>query len=115
MRSALVVSTKLPYLAPMNKLDRIELIGSEVALLWADGTEQYVQVERLRAASPSAENTGERDLLGRKFGGTDQKSYPGVTLRGWKPVGGYAIQFEFSDGHNTGLYTFEYLRALGEK
>lgn len=99
----------------MNKLDRIELIGSEVALLWADGTEQYVQVERLRAASPSAENTGERDLLGRKFGGTDQKSYPGVTLRGWKPVGGYAIQFEFSDGHNTGLYTFEYLRALGEK
>jgi len=115
MRSALVVGTKLPYLAPMNKLDRIELIGSEVALLWADGTEQYVQVERLRAASPSAENTGERDLLGRKFGGTDQKSYPGVTLRGWKPVGGYAIQFEFSDGHNTGLYTFEYLRALGEK
>lgn len=99
----------------MNKLDRIELIGSEVALLWADGTEQYVQVEKLRAASPSAENTGERDLMGRKFGGTDQKSYPGITLRSWRPVGGYAIQFDFSDGHNTGLYTFEYLRALGEK
>ena len=99
----------------MNKLDRIELIGSEVALLWADGTEQYVQVEKLRAASPSAENTGERDLMGRKFGGTAQKSYPGITLRSWRPVGGYAIQFDFSDGHNTGLYTFEYLRALGEK
>jgi DUF971 family protein len=35
-----------------------------------------------------------------------------VTLRGWRPVGGYAIQFDFSDGHNTGLYTFEYLRSL---
>lgn len=98
----------------MNRLDRIEIIGNEVALLWADGTEQYLLMERLRAASPSAENTGERDLLGRKIGGTDQKSYPGVTVRGWRPVGGYAIQFDFSDGHNTGLYTFDYLRHLGE-
>jgi DUF971 family protein len=28
-------------------------------------------------------------------------------------VGGYAIHFHFSDGHNTGLYTFDLLRALG--
>jgi DUF971 family protein len=93
---------------------RIELIGTEVALIWADGTEHYIQSERLRAASPSAENTGERDLLGRKIGGTDQKTFPGVTVRGWRPVGGYALQFEFSDGHHTGLYTFDYLRKLGE-
>ena len=92
---------------------RIELIGSEVAILWSDGAEQYLQSEQLRAASPSAENTGERDLLGRRIGGTDQKSYPGVLVRGWRPVGGYAIQFDFTDGHNTGLYTFDYLRQLG--
>lgn len=92
--------------------ERIELIGTEVAILWQDGKEQYIQAEVLRAASPSAENTGERDLLGRRFGGTDQKSYPGVNVRGWRPVGGYAIQFDFTDGHNTGLYTFDLLRAL---
>ena len=50
--------------------------------------------------------------MGRRIGGSDQTSFPGVTLRGWRPVGGYAIQFDFSDGHNTGLYTFEYLRSL---
>jgi DUF971 family protein len=98
----------------MTAPERIELIGHELAILWKDGREQYITSEALRAASPSAENTGERDLLGRRIGGTDQKSYPGVLVRGWRPVGGYAIQFDFSDGHNTGVYTFDYLRQLGE-
>ncbi|MFN7565024.1 MAG: gamma-butyrobetaine hydroxylase-like domain-containing protein [Prosthecobacter sp.] len=92
--------------------NRLELIGNEVAIIWSDGHEQFVSMERLRAASPSAENTGERDLLGRQYGGSNQKSFPGVTVKDWRMVGGYAIQFDFSDGHNTGLYTFDYLRAL---
>lgn len=91
---------------------RLELIGTEVAIIWNDGTEQYISMEKLRAASPSAENTGERDLLGKRYGGTDQKSFPGVTVKDWRIVGGYAVQFDFSDGHNTGLYTYAYLRAL---
>lgn len=94
---------------------RLDLIGSELAILWPDGTEHYIPCERLRAWSPSAENTGERDLLGRQYGGTDQKTFPGVTVKGWRIIGGYAIQFEFSDGHNTGLYTYDYLRKLGEE
>ena len=98
----------------MNAPQRIELIGHEIALIWADGVEHYLHSELLRAASPSAENTGERDLLGRKIGGSSQKTFPGVTVRGWNVVGGYAIQFHFSDGHNTGLYTYDYLRQLGE-
>ncbi len=92
---------------------RIELIGGEVAIIWSDGSEQYIPMEKLRAASPSAENTGERDLLGKKIGGTDQKTFPGVTVKDWRMVGGYAIQFDFSDGHNTGLYAFDFLKALG--
>ena len=99
----------------MNAPTRLEVIGAELAILWDDGQEQYIPVEKLRAWSPSAETTGERDLLGRKIGGTDQKSYPGVTLRGWRVVGGYAVQFDFSDGHNTGLYAFDYLKRLGEE
>jgi DUF971 family protein len=91
---------------------RLDLIGSEVALVWSDGREQFISMEKLRAASPSAENTGERDLLGNKIGGSSQKSFPGVTVRDWRIIGGYAIQFDFSDGHNTGLYTYDYLRAL---
>jgi DUF971 family protein len=93
---------------------RIEAIGTEIALLWSDGAESYLPMERLRAWSPSAENTGERDLLGKQYGGTDQKHFPGVTVSGWRMIGGYAVQFDFSDGHNTGIYSWEYLRKLTE-
>jgi len=99
----------------MNAPQRIELIGTDLALIWPNGTEHYIPSERLRAWSPSAENTGERDLLGRQYGGTDQKHFPGVTVRTWRPIGGYAIQFEFSDGHNTGIYSFDYLHKIGEE
>ncbi len=93
---------------------RIDAIGTEIAVAWSDGSESFYSMESLRAASPSAENTGERDLLGNKIGGTDQKEFPGVTVTGWRIIGGYAIQFDFSDGHNTGLFGFDYLKKLGE-
>ena len=93
---------------------QIDAIGNEIAIAWSDGSENYYPMERLRAASPSAENTGERDLLGNKIGGTDQKEFPGVTVTGWRVIGGYAIQFDFSDGHNTGLFGFDYLKKVGE-
>ncbi len=96
------------------KLEKIEAIGEEIAILWEDGAETYYPMEFLRAASPSAENTGERDLLGKKYGGTDQKVFPGVRVTNWAMVGGYAVQFHFSDGHKTGIYSFEYLRKLAE-
>ena len=69
----------------------------------------------LRALSPSAETTGERDLLGVKYGGDDRKSYPGVRVTAWQTVGGYAVAFAFSDGHKTGIYSYEYLRAIARE
>lgn len=90
----------------------IQLIGPEVAIAWSDGTETYHPMERLRAASPSAETQGERDILGRQYGGDGPKTFPGVTVLGWQQVGNYAICFSFSDGHRTGLYSFDYLRKL---
>ena len=96
------------------KPESIDLIGFEVAIKWNDGSEDFFPMERLRAASPSAENTGEPDLFGRMLGGTHQTEYPGVTVKGWNPVGAYAIRFNFSDGHQTGLYSFDYLKRLAE-
>jgi DUF971 family protein len=98
-------------LSPTN----IQLIGSEIAIVWSDGTESYFPMERLRAASPSAENIGERDILGRQYGGDGPKTFPGVTVRGWEQVGNYALRFTFSDGHGSGLYSYTYLRQLAEK
>ncbi|NLT71655.1 MAG: DUF971 domain-containing protein [Verrucomicrobiaceae bacterium] len=97
----------------MTGLKDIQLIGDEVAIRWNDGTETYCKMDRLRALSPSAETTGERDLLGKAISGNEHgRDFSGVTVTGWVPVGRYAIQFRFSDGHNTGIYSFDYLRGL---
>jgi DUF971 family protein len=90
----------------------IQLIGQEVAIVWSDGAETYFEPERLRAASPSAENLGERDIFGQQQGGAGPRSFPGVRVLSWERIGNYAFRFEFSDGHRTGLYSFDYLRKL---
>ncbi|MBL9218901.1 MAG: DUF971 domain-containing protein [Opitutaceae bacterium] len=92
----------------------IQLIGTEVALRWADGTESFISFATLRAASPSAEVRGERDIFGHQYGGEAPRNYVGVEVTGWERIGNYATRFEFSDGHRTGLYSHELLRQLGE-
>jgi len=90
----------------------VQIIGDEVAIRWSDGAETFVTAERLRAASPSAETQGERDVFGTRYGGAGPRSFAGVRVLGWEQVGNYAIRFGFSDGHRTGLYTYDYLRKL---
>lgn len=93
--------------------EEVALIGREVAIRWSDGEEDFFDMESLRALSPSAETQGEVDILGVKHGGSDQKSYPGVRVKAHEPVGAYGIRFIFTDGHNTGIYSFDYLRKIG--
>lgn len=93
----------------------IQLIGTQVALRWPDGHEDYLPSEFLRAHSPSAENKGEPDLFGNIRGADPRNQFPGVEVTGWEFIGGYAIRFIFSDGHRTGLYAYPYLRALGQR
>lgn len=97
----------------MNPPKTIQLIGNELALIWDDGSESYIPAPKLRAASPSAETAGERDIFGTLHGGEFGKDYSSVEIRSWSFVGNYAIRFRFSDGHATGLYSFELLKQLG--
>jgi len=92
----------------------IHLIGTEVAIRWDDGTESFITFATLRSASPSAESKGERDIFGTLYGGEAPRDYRGVDVTGWERIGNYAIRFEFSDGHRTGLYPYELLRGLGQ-
>jgi DUF971 family protein len=93
----------------------LQLIGREIALRWPDGIEDYLSGELLRTRSPSAENIGERDIFGQQYGGDGPKHFAGVEVKSWKPVGNYGVAFTFSDGHNTGIFTWKYLRELGEE
>lgn len=95
--------------------ESIQLIGTTVAILWKDEREDYYEMESLRALSPSADNIGEPDLFGNIMGGDPRTEFPGVTVTGYDIVGRYAVRFIFSDGHKTGLFTFQYLRKIGDE
>ncbi len=92
----------------------IQIVGAEVAIRWSDGRETFFPAAALRAASPSAETQGERDILGQRQGGHGPRDFGGVVVTGWEPIGNYALRFDFSDGHRTGLYSYDYLRRLAE-
>lgn len=97
----------------MNIPQDVQLIGSEVAIRWDDGRESFISYATLRAASPSAEVQGERDIFGHQYGGEVPKNFVGIEVTNWERIGNYALRFSFSDGHRTGLYTYDLLRQLG--
>ncbi len=75
-----------------------------------DGARFALPVEYLRVFSPSAEVRGHgpgQEVL--QFGKR------AVAVTAVEPVGVYAVKLAFSDGHDTGLYSWEYLHELGVK
>lgn len=93
----------------------VQLIGSEVAIRWSDGVESFITAAKLRANSPSAEVKGEQDIFGNQYGGEAPRSHEGIEVKDWEQVGNYAVRFDFSDGHRTGLYSYALLRELGSQ
>ena len=73
-----------------------------------DGSRFELPFEYLRVHSPSAEvkghGPGQEVLVRGKHG---------VGIAGIEPVGQYAVKLVFDDGHDTGLYSWEYLHELG--
>lgn len=96
----------------MNLL-RFDVVGNELALAWADGLESYVPLERLRRACPCAVCQGEPDALGRVVRPVPEIGAAGFDLVEVLPVGGYALQIGWADGHRSGIYSFDLLRRLG--
>ena len=96
----------------MRPLD-IQLIGSELAVKWDDGAEDFIPLEKLRRACPCAGCKGEVDILGNLYKNPALPlTVKSFALVKFMSVGGYAIQPVWADGHNTGLYSFEYLRRV---
>jgi DUF971 family protein len=93
---------------------RVDVIGRELAVAWSDGKESYIGLEKLRRACPCATCGGEPDVLGKVQRPLVSYGPPSFVLRGFRLVGGYALQPTWNDGHDTGLYTFRQLRALDD-
>ena len=92
----------------------IQQIGEELAIQWNDGAESFLNIEMLRRACPCAACGGEPDVLGNILRPHVTYSDKSFQLTGFELVGGYAVQPRWADGHNSGIYSFTYLRRLGQ-
>ena len=93
----------------------IQEIGSELAILWEDGTETFIPLEKLRRYCPCAGCKGEPDILGNLHRGPHHSLVPNSSrLVRLGHVGSYGIQPSWADGHNTGIYSFDYLKQVSK-
>ena len=77
---------------------------------FADGAMFRIPFELMRIYSPSAEVQGH--VPGQEVLQTGKR---GVELDALDPVGNYAVQPRFSDGHDTGIFSWDYLYFLGSR
>ena len=84
--------------------------GDVLRIAFADGDRFDLTAEMLRVMSPSAEVQGhspdQRVTVGNK---------KNVRISELKPIGTYAVRIVFDDRHDTGLFTWDYLRTLGRE
>ena len=89
---------------------RLDQSKELLTVSFASGEVFEYSAEYLRVFSPSAEVQGHSEAE-RKL----QWGKSGVIMTNISPVGNYAIRIEFSDGHNTGFYSWVYLEKLGRE
>ena len=94
--------------APPPEAITIHAKSRVLELVWADGTRYRVPFELMRVYSPSAEVAGHGP--GQEVLQTGKRE---VQITAMNAVGNYAVQPRFSDGHESGIFTWEYLRHLG--
>lgn len=93
----------IPTEIRLRKTSRILVVAFE------DGKRYEYPAEYLRVHSPSAEVKGHGPGQERLQTGKED-----VAIERIEPIGHYAVRLVFSDGHDTGLYSWTYLRELGE-
>jgi DUF971 family protein len=86
-----------------------------LTVTWADGTESFFPVGYLRAKSPSADARMLREQMARNPLTVLPASRAGpLTALDAELVGRYAIRIRFSDGHDTGIFSWRYLREIDQ-
>lgn len=98
------MAPKLLIPANIRKLD-----DETLQIVWNDGTECTYGMRFLRGKCPCAECVDE--ITGKRIISV-KNIPPQIRAVEARPVGRYAYQFVWSDGHDTGIYTYTYLREL---
>jgi len=89
---------------------RLRRAENLLEISFSDGFRAALPAEYLRVESPSAEVQGhipaQRQLVAGKRD---------VAITGIEPTGNYAVRLTFSDGHDTGIFSWDYLHLLGQE
>ena len=89
----------------------------DLTIHWSDGTTSVYPIPYLRKLSPSADARQLRDEMARNPltvlpAGFASGSGAELSAIAAELVGNYALRISFSDGHNTGIYSWDYLREI---
>jgi DUF971 family protein len=98
----------------ISTLENATVIGNEFALSFSDGCEAYLPLPLLRRACPCAACQGEPDAMGRVLRPRVEYGPRAFDLERFEGVGGYAVQLFWADGHSSGIFSYSYLRKLGD-
>ena len=85
-----------------------------VDVVWPGGEANRVQLEELRRLCPCAVCVGLREQQAQPEGlhMITEDETPSAEIQDVIQVGNYAVQIRWADGHDTGIYTYEYIRQL---
>jgi DUF971 family protein len=105
----LMSASQAPGQSPVPTEIKLHQKSRVMEISFADGRSFKLSYELLRVYSPSAEVRGHGP--GQEVLQVGKRQVDITTL---EPVGSYAVQPVFSDGHSTGIYSWDYLYELGE-
>lgn len=92
---------------------KVKLAEQTLVVDWKDGQHSEFSLAHLRRICPCATCRTERDQHAANPLRILRADPTGVHVTSARLVGNYAIQFDWSDGHNTGIFDFRFLRSLG--
>ena len=99
-----------------TKLELAE--GTRLRIAWSDGQVREYAVraacDKPAPAPPAAKSATRAAISAGAVPIVSDADIRPLRITAMKPVGNYAYSIDFSDGHNTGIYTLESLRELGE-
>ena len=100
---------------PPKKLELVE--GNQLRITWSDGVVRDYALRELRDKCPCATCREKRNApppSPLQLPILSAAEAQPLRITAMKPVGNYAYSIDFSDGHNTGIYTLESLREMGQ-
>ncbi len=92
---------------------KIRLIAKKrLLIVWDDGSESVLELRELRKRCPCATCLAERDKQSKMYIPLFAENQ--VTVKSIIQVGNYAVQITWNDGHNTGIYEYNFLKRFSE-